>query len=417
MPGERTSKSHLEQKIWKHLQRRYPLTRWWWGEDGGGLELFPEWSSSAFLHEADEWRQLAQEGLDFDDQEVLHWGRFGRIVANRIHGGSFHDASEPLRQANLILAMVTMLDRDGALFPRRELLEKLSVWLSQVKDVSAADVWRRARTDAEAARLAQSLNEWDTGELRQVSSASREALEGYMGRVRDVRDDEDRTPWMASAHPSVDRWRQRRIEMLKESPIVQDRILTAGDILDFRSEALDIQEVVIPGLETWWLRPQSSSDLVIHGDNRDSSWAMAIVLAYWRKRSSFGPLTWALTLPPILEGGLMAAASFMGSVWPHWRPIQGRFFPRWLQRRRAMAMADAWLWLEDGEVNEVTAWLSRFLSKPEAIALIPWMKSHPGYYVMAGHVYNVLHDIPDGENWLWSMGPMMPDAVFLPEEE
>jgi hypothetical protein len=96
--------------------------------------------------------------------------------------------------------------------------------------------------------------------------------------------------------------------------------------------------------------------------------------------------------------------------------VKTRHLAQWSQRRRALAAADAWLWLEDGDADDAMKWLIRFVPKAQAISVIPWMKTHPGHYVMAQQTLDVLSSVDlarDWNHWVFRNGPVMPAELFV----
>lgn len=415
MGGSSSAKARLEGSFWSLLERRHPVTRWWWSGDAASPPmLWPDWSQAGFLREAEEWRRLAKDTVEWDDEEIGHWGQFARHTANRILAGSYADGAEPLRYANLVLTISGLLDPQAAFVQRDALLEGLMTWLDGVKDVVAVSFWRKTRIEGEAARLKAQVKAIAVSDpLRQRVVA---ALNAYVERIQ-AGDEQEPIPWAVSAHVSVDDWRDRRAAMTREPPIlVAKPIPTARLLARNQRKAPILQEVVVPGLTEWWLRPDSDKDVLYHGDAYNPSIALGAVLALWRQQNRCQRLTWALSLPPLIEGGLMTVAELLDTVWSDWLPVKERYIAQWLQRRRAMAVADAWLWLEAGEPHTVLEWMSRFMPKAEATAVIPWMKAHPGYYVMTHRVFEVLVETGpsrDWDHWVFSHGPRVPSTAFL----
>ncbi|NMP21456.1 hypothetical protein [Sulfobacillus harzensis] len=408
-------KGRLEASFWSLLAHRYPLTHWWWNSEGKPPASFwIEWSRTAFGREAEDWRRLAKDTVERDEPEVVHWGRFARNTANRILAGSFADAAEPLRYANLVVTITELLDPQASLVNRDVLIQGMADWLGQVRDVAAANFWRRTRMMGEASRLKRQVKSLPVEET--LISRVADALQSYVEAAQSAAEQEP-IPWAVSAHVSVEEWRDRREAMSLEAPIAVGKPIPTAHLLG-RSEprAPQIQEVVVPGLAQWWLRPGDEADILFHGDLYDPSVALGSVLSLWRRQNGSDRLSWALTQPPLLEGGLMAVADLVRGLWPDWLPAKERYISQWLQRRRAMAVADAWLWLEAGDADAVLAWMSRFLNKNEALAVIPWMKSHPGYYVMSHRVYDVLSETGptrDWGHWVFSHGPEVPAQAFM----
>ncbi len=419
-------KRRLADNFWALLSRRHPLTRWWWSPGSeASLDLFPEWSPTEFEREAGDWRRLAQETVDIDDEEIQHWGRFARWTAARLFSGSYQDAAEPLRHANNAISLVRLLDPLGHRYQLAEVLASLSGWLERVGGVGASGFWRRTRVQSEASRLLRQISEWGgfqtglgAGDASTWEEVDR-AVRHYVSRVSDNGwTDSESIPWATSAHVFVETWRTLRASMSQEKPIVIRRPLRARDAM--ASHELErfpsLQEVVVPGLSQWWFRPEGDKAAIFHGGSPDSTLPLAVVLALWHQESGVSPLTWALTHPPHIEGGLQAVAEVVSRLWSPWPPVQVGLLSQWSQRRRSLAVVDAWLWLEAGDPREALNWLCRFVPKDDALATIPWMKSHPGYYVMAYRVSEVLSQAgpaPDWSHWAFQHGPTMPTSLFL----
>ncbi len=423
-------RTYLEQGCWALLKQRHPLTWWWWGPDRtASVALFPEWSRAAFEREAADWRRLAQESVPIQDPEVEHWGRFARWAATRILSRSYQDAAEPLRHANTALGVIELLDPSRELYPRAKLIDDLATWLSHIETVSARGVWRRIRMLAEASRLSAQLDgvnvpaSADGGDHNANVERAKSAVEDYTKRTCEFQEEEnDPIPWAISAHVVVESWREFRQRVTREKAIVVERPIPGASVLSPAGAGFPaIQEVVVPGLKQWWVRPEDGYDTIFRGDRQDSSLFLAVALAIWHQHSTKTPLTWALTQPPYIEGGLLLLAKdILPTLWPQWSPVKTRVLAQWTQRRRALAAADAWLWLEGAHHDHATAWLSRFFSKSQAASVIPWMKSQPGYYVMAHHVHDVLSDAGPSDDWnhkIFVMGPVMPKWLYVAPEQ
>ncbi len=416
------SKRRIEASFWSMLSRRHPLTWWWWNTGKNlRLPLLPEWSRSAFEREAQEWRRLAQSTVGVPDAEVQHWGRFARWIATRLLSGSFEAGAEPLGHANAVLRVTRLLDPLGERYRPKELLDSLTSWILAISDVGAEHFWQMTRMTIEASQLLHQISplEHDSdSDIITQHQKLKEAINAYAARVSQPRGDpSDPIAWVHSAHMFVNTWRALRDSISRESvlvvgpPITPDSILNPADLPHFPA----IQEVVVPGLTHWWLLPQSDRDVLYRGDGRQPSLPLAVALALWYQESHLCRLTWALTFAPLIDGGLMVMANLLKTLWEDWPPVKSGMLAQWEQRHRALAMVDAWLWLEAGDPADALSWLSRFVPNTEAMDAIPWMKSHPGYYALAYRVREELltNRIADWEHPLFQNGPIMPPSLFL----
>jgi hypothetical protein len=418
VPQETQSPDHrLEDNFWSLLLERHPLTWWWWGPgEAAPGEFFPEWSAGAFEREAGEWRHLATSTVDMADEEVVHWGRFARTTAARLASGSWQDASELLRHANTTLTLVDLLDPTGDQCPRARLLDRMAVWLDQAAGVTAGGVWRKVRIKAEASRLLTYLAKVQDDNLVPSRDRGAAAVHAYVDRAVGASDEFDAVPWASSAHVFVETWREFRQAFTGERPIIVDRPVRGDELLLNRGleNFPDIQDVVVPAAGQWWVRPTGEKITLFHNGRMDGSLAAAVVLGLWHQVSHANALTWALTPAPHIEGGMHRLAVLVEDLWPRWAPVETHLLAQFRQRRTALAVADAWLWLEGGNPEAVAIWLSRFLPKAAAQTVIPWMKSHPGYYVQAHRVYESLsHDTGAAFSaWPFVHGPVMPADIY-----
>jgi len=404
----------LGDRVWSILWQRHPSTAWWWSDSDSGRvpNFFPVWSAEAFAKEATDWRRFAQETTTSGDGQVRHWGRFARWTATRLLAGSFRGAAEPLRHANAVLDAVQVLDPDHEVVDVAQLASQMVDWLSAVRDVQAGDEWRQLRLRQEAIRLKSHVGRWLKDDAVSV------ALDRYVERVtNDVSDDTDPLPWVTVAHVVVEEWRIWRETMTQEPPVVIHRPqYDPGGVRDVAQFSFPtLHRVVRPDLTQWWMRPKSDEATIYVPSHRTEALSLAVLLALWHQQSRQEAVTWALTQPPQVEGGLESLVGLIGQFWPSWAPVVSGFLAQWLQRRRALAVADAWLWLDRGDADEVVKWLGRFMDKSASWALIPWLKSNPGYYVMAHRTAQVLTQTgpTSWEHWMLKNGPVMPGALFL----
>ncbi|MCY0879518.1 MAG: hypothetical protein OWU84_11330 [Firmicutes bacterium] len=415
------ARQQMELAFWQLLKSRHPVTYWWWTDDTPPTEdLFPSWTEEARDREIQEWRRLAGATSSVDDKECVHWGRFARDAAARLGQNWPVNVAQPLRHANLVLTAAELLDPGEARHARTELLARLAQWLTSLSS-AAHDFWAMAWAEAEGRRLSRLIERpgpnhcWARPEWHLARNQAQQALQAYLARWRASASAwREPMPWIPTAHVSVEAWREERQRLKAARPLIGVPLPESR-----QSEpegGLIAEERVVPGLAQWWLKPGAQGAILFRGDLREPARSLGRVMAFWRQKSALSRLTWALTPPPIIVGGLMAASL---------RAEEERAFldpghlAQWRQAARVLACADAWLWLEGAEPSDVFRWLKRFLSQSEAQHWVPWLRSHPGFYVMAHRVAMVAREemgAADGRPWLWENGPIMPPRLYTTPE-
>lgn len=418
-------KGHVVRALEGLLHARYPLSAWWWlgkGDIAGGC--FPEWSSLAFQHEAGQWLALSEDTVNQDDIEMQSWGRYARLTLARIHDGVWRQASGPLTHARQVTTLLPLVDPHGMVTSPTRVLAQLADWLLRTKETSLGDYWGRTMMDLSGAALRDSLKAWTRPtEVERVPWAlhmdrAQMALREYeRSRLRAVGDDPISTSWMPTAHVSLDEWRQRRqqIGVFGERPLT----LTENEVLRFPTEIRDVihpQWIIVPGLRSAWYRPQSERDVFWYGECQTVSLSIAILLSLWFRRAKLSPVSWPLASAPFVLGGLMALVAQVRQADLDWEPSRGGHLTEWHRQQEALAGAEAWLWLEQGPPDQVVEWLSLFIGRPRALAVVPAMKVSPGRYMMALRVRDAYLQAYHGSGLshpLWEAGPLALGGLFV----
>ncbi len=423
-------KARLEEAFWQLLASRYPLTAWWWTDVQLSTDaLFPDWSAPAIERETREWRRLAEEtSAVAKDPETVHWGRYARHVVTRLEQERIPYAAYVLRHANLVLAVAELLDPREEQYSRAHLLVQLSEWLSTIEAVMGG-AWHAAWAEAEALSLLRLIDRegpqscWVGKEWILTRDQTAQHVRHFLDRMRDTREvTREPSTWIPSAHVSVDAWRMRRRQVTGEPPLVVTHPLDKQAVWPFLARWVpDLHDVMVPGLKEWWIKPTKDGAVLFHGDVVDGvAILLGAVWAFWYHQSRVKRLTWVLTPPPLIVGGLVATSRLAETAWVD-SPLPVRsFLAKWRQTQQILAVADAWLWLEGEDPLLVFRWLARFMSREAARHWIPWLKCHPGYYVMVDRVGALLTD--EGRTGtrdadLWPRGPIMPDSLYLAPKE
>jgi hypothetical protein len=140
-----------------------------------------------------------------------------------------------------------------------------------------------------------------------------------------------------------------------------------------------------------------------------------VLLGLWRHRAQRSPLTWILTPPPIIEGGVIALAIILVRLGFSWAPVTEHWFQYWQQMAEALASADSQLFGEQKDPAEVVGWLSHFTGRSMAERLVPWVLLHPGHYMLAKWAWEYWLGAHEA-SWdhpLWYQGPVLPYQLFV----
>lgn len=401
------AKQRLADRFWLLIARRYPLTDAWWRGRPHDT-LFAPWSPAAFDTERDEWLRLVERAaaLTGQDAEIDHWGRFARVMVQRLEARVFKHPAQPVRLANTVAYCSEML------YPGDSHRVALMVkdWLPTVSGVVLTSPWQQHQLQIEASRLKHWAGGIPNPDLRDATVAAIDEFVATCPRD-DEADDADLWAWVHSAHVTLDTWRKRQQEADHEPVTLMSRPIRFQALWD--GSPARPEHVVNAALTGWWLRPQKEGDVLITGSPPiPNSHILGIVLAAWRQRSGLSDLSWLLTPPPILAGGLAACTLSLEVSHPNWEAVLTRFLSRWQQQQRALAIAESRVWAAGHSPREVGQWLSRYVGSHAAQGAIPRFLTEPGFHILAWHVKTVLAR----SGVVWSTGPVMPYEVFVSPE-
>lgn len=260
--------------------------------------------------------------------------------------------------------------------------------------------------------MAESLQGWAAGEVGDALTTSLSKL--------DSSDDPPPVPpffaWVHSAHVDLEAWRADRRALQRQPLVTLTHSLTMQDVLAWPPDLpLGAEMVRRDELFGWWLGPGVDQRRLAYGARVGTGLGWGMLLAYWRHRAGLGDLTWVLTPPPILEGGVIALAGLFQSIGVDWPPVAAQWAELQRQRLDALANADCQIFAERREPEEVAVWLSRWTGLAWARQKVPWLMFHPGYYVLAkwsaDYWFAMASDFEDHP--LWTNGPILPYQLFV----
>lgn len=415
-------KSRIEQAYWLLLRQRYPASALWWGQEPGDV-WWPEWSEAAFVREIHEWLLLAEAANIVEDPEVISWGRYARFAVGRLRGEVWRRPAAPLSHLRHALSVLTLLGDYSRL---QRALHDMPRWLDAIKDTVGGDYWAKNELSQEVAGVLGLVSRIPapSGEdhVRWTVSVdqAKASINRYAQRcTADASGTLATIPWIGSAHVDAGGWhRQRQQHQRPDQPWcpLNESILTAVapklGLLD--NDRFVVREFLKNQSFVRW--NELDSGTIYYGVAAYSALLSGLAINWWHhKAQSVSALTWALAEPSQFESELLwlyAALANNNVLGPavtaflHWR----------IAAALALAYADAWLWIEGGNPDEVVTWLRRFLSPATATSWIPLLKANPGRALMIADAYRTMANdcepnlkTPDWIGWQW--GPIAPDIV------
>lgn len=398
--GALIEKKHVQQLFWHHLRQRHPATALWWSTDAP-VDLWPEWSATAFQRERDTWLALSEMTQNLDDYEARSWGRYARLTAGRISAESWRRPEAPVSHLSHLLQALRLVDPDEKRGLRIEVLEGAIRWLAAIEPPAAADYWTRPVLEMEVRQAIRWLRQWpcpqSVSALAWGTAVDRAAtaVQAYRDRILSYKGSHPpEVPWMPIAHLDADDWKARRRAWTRSSrPAPGPRPPSFGATRPTIPPPVQLTRTA--GGAASWLRPGNGQPVLFAGDTAGLGAQVAGLFAWWQAQApALHPLSWVLAEPWWVEGGLrlLAEASSPGLL------------TRWRETMTALALADAWLWLESGDPEEVTRWLTPVCSRHYALAWIPRLKVNPGR-ILAGEIAaDRYRTAPQ-----WRFGPIAPE--------
>lgn len=418
-------KGRVAQNFWKLIEDRYPVVALWQGRQVA--QLFPEWSLVAFQREVATWLSLSQEIINYNDREMLNWGRFARIVAGRLNGEVWRSPVAPLRHVRQVLKTLQILDPSGSRFRSPQVLEQLLGWISRMQDVAGADYWTLTELDMQIRAIKGLIRRLSVphGDNPSQWTVLSDQVIHALGRYREtIRSAGVASipplPMMASAHVDLFEWHRRRTDYSNQSFGTQARP-TELEVMELEQylepPAHHYQDIMIPGMGFGsYVLSSSDQDLVFYGEKAWMSLILSHLWVWWKRRNpAIHPLSWVLANPVWIEGGLWLGVELFMSQFPGWSPVRAGIFQRWMDQCQLLALADAWLWLESGEPDQVACWLARYLPQEYAYRLVPRLKIAPGRFVSIQMFVDLYHQLGGPSEFTdtrWEEGPFPPEALI-----
>ncbi len=408
----------LSKDFWQLIENRYPGTALWWNRDVSG-SWWPEWDEAAFQREMQRWLALAAAAGSLPEGVEPHsWARYARLAAGRLRGEVWRRADAPLSHARHGLEALRIIGDDRRFF---QALLDLPDWLHGISGIMAGDFWTTIELSREAHALIKGvcMTPAPTGmDSLRWAVAMDEVKSAIQAYVQTVKQHSYGTvtvvPWIASAHVDVMRWRRRRKQFDDQQggpSFLHARGKDLVQRMPFHSQchmkslgwltSRSYTRWLCTGPPTVYYGPTSSTTLVLNS-----------ILTEWKRRARhIDALTWAIAEPMWMEAGLWRAAKRLAEE-PEYGFVElENVVAYWTRNQEAIALADAWLWLELGEPEQVARWLERFLCQRDAWSMVPYLKNNPGRALISLQNYERWDDYSERPWMGWDWGPIAPEVL------
>lgn len=409
----------IAEDFWQLIQDRYPGTAIWWHRKGT-KNVWPEWSEAAFGRELRDWLALAAAAGSLNEAvEVNHWARYARFASGRLRGEVWRRADAPLSHARHMLEALWVTEDHQSFVTA---LKALPGWLQGISGVVAGDFWTTIEVTREADGLLEGVLttpvpqgmdalRWAIAE-DQAKAAVRAYVKNAGGQAYAST---TLVPWVASAHVDLGRWRQRRLEFDSPQQRQPPRVEYRGSALATRlgfDVRCRLQARSWLGARSYVRWDPAGGATVYYGPAATTTLALMRVLTAWKERvRMIQPLSWAIAEPMWVEAGLRRAADLLMADSVPGRSVFEKVVGCWSKIYDAFAIADAWLWLESGEPDEVARWLEGFMPRRDAWSVVPYLKHNPGRALVSFENYQRWRDFKDDPWWGWHWGPIAPDEI------
>ncbi|MCL6562092.1 MAG: hypothetical protein K6U87_03695 [Firmicutes bacterium] len=351
------------------IRTRYPVSAAVWFDVA--IERWtPPWTEEAFSGEWQVWRDLGEAAQRLGDDRYRPWGRYARWAMRRIAAECWRSVWVPLRHARAVLSFWRIERERRGPASLSPVISQVGHWLGHMPTLYG-DIFAKARMRGEARTLRMWVRQWTkAGWVEPAVQARFESQLGrYLARGEQAPSGPSPLPWLDAGAMEAAEWSERRRQYPVREWSGVDRA-QAVESATWSVSPAQQQLIAALGAEAWYL---PARDTVFYGPEAGWQRMWAEVLAeVWHEAQADTPLAGMLAEP---EHWTAAA----------WRRLQTEpargLAAAWLQTMEVMALADAWLWLEGGEPEEVAKWLSQVCGPEVAYPAVAAMKCEPGRWV------------------------------------
>jgi hypothetical protein len=401
------------------------MSVWWLGEIPP--PGWAPWTRDEFLRVSDQWRHVARWSEATDGHGHIYGDHARRALVNLLHHEAWRFPHIPLSHVRKTLETFLVYHRlTGCEFSWAAWIEPLAVWIDRLAKESLAggDVWVWQAVKDEVRRLQAQLellvaSHGEDQALAKAAAALRSRLDALTVAVPTLWNTVIEPPaWAPLAEINPDEWARRRHGFVSSLPTPVLRSDRVGGLTDlFPAKTPRVDTVIDVMSRTAWVLPTPSVIKVAVGPHAlMTRFTTDVRIWWWEAAAAASPLDWALADPIALEAVTVAAWGHLiehdpKSLGPNRRQVLGRL----IQEREVLALADAWLWLENGEPDLVLSWLKAYVGEDQGRWLIARMQVYPGYWLererVRQRVQEEMAQIADVREWPgWQKGPYVTAA-------
>lgn len=415
-------RSKFDQQVLGLVAERYPASYAWWTDNAPRAKWVP-WNQQTFARDADRWREIARLSQGQAGRAKVFGDHARRALVSITHFESWrfpHAALGHVRktlETFLVLEAITKSELNWS-----DWLGGLSTWFKQLLEekLEGGDPWVAGEVLSEGRRLEERLQLIGqahpahltiTAEIQKWVQQIPKALLGPWQEVMEP------ASWAAPANLDGDEWARKREQFGRVIPKETGPTPEVLGLQDLFPSRRTVEVLLLDQLSgNAWMRPDSKTIQVAVGQHAEYAGLVTDLRIWWWEQSpSMDGLAWALADPMYVEAVILAVWSGL-SANPKGPADQGRknILARLRQQALVSAIADAWLWLNDGDVDEVAAWLLPFFGEKGARWLIWRMRLYPGYWLererLCERVEREMRPLESLQAWEgWNRGPLPPD--------
>jgi len=415
------SGSKLEGMVRRIATERYPASVvWWLGELP--RPIWAPWNAREFERLSERWREVARRSAAKSGDAKVYGDHSRRAVVSILHHQSWKLAHVPLMHLRTTLQTLWIFQRmTGVHVAWEEWLTSANGWLDQLlgQSLSAGDPWIQAEVLSEQERIRRVLNLIAGVDPGPELKAAIIQVKRSVARIRDQfqrgwRESMEPPGWTAPANLDSEEWKRRRQSVstpVDISSAASGKGFGLGDVFiaTHPSEVVHVDEL---SACTWVLPTEASVKVAVGSRGELTQLVTDVRIWWWQQAKQTSSLAWALADPLYIEAVLIATwAQLADNHAESLDDDRRRVLARLVQNSEVMASADAWLWLEEGDLNQVFDWLCPFFGASASRRLISRMQVYPGYWMERERLRTLVQSAMTEEggdlrNWSgWQRGP------------
>jgi len=415
-------RSKLDARVQKLVGERYPASLIWWLDQVPRPGWAP-WSRSEFLRVSARWREIARLAAGTDPVLKIYGDHARRALMSVVHHESWRLAHVPFMHLRKTLETLWVYRQvSGEDLPWLAWVQPLPLWINQLfgQPLGAGNAWVQAEAVLEAKRIVRCLELFTTEdsdpELKAAVGEVRRQLARLSAMFRgNWRESIEPPAWTSSADLDLAEWKRRR--QSAPGPIALGETNPKGPlrladvfVTDHHSEIVSVQGVSGGA----WLLAREDAVTVVRSTRSDYAMlASDLKIWWWWQAKDSHALAWALADPIYIEAVILAAWSVLADDHSQLADLGlKQILSSLVRQNEALAVADAWLWLEQADPRLVAEWLGPFLGDDRARWAVSSLQLYPGYWMEREQIRQRLQvEMTESEGDLrlwrgWLLGPV-----------